>query len=136
MPVGNHNLFRVKEQVIRDFVAPALQLPTVQLACRRFYAAKQNTEVWLRVFIAPKHADAVIAAVRPLATSFGLPDAVPDETDDILSTDCRHYRRLLTHVTRYAIDLHLRANLIAEQQALICIACRTPDPRQAMQMRA
>jgi len=84
----------------------------------------------LNLFADPGDQDDLIAAVRPLATTFGAPDPNPDSTDEILARDCTNYRKLLTTATRYAVDLHLRPNLLAEQQALICIACRTSDPRE------
>jgi hypothetical protein len=74
----------------------------------------------------------VIDAIRPIAAPFGLSDPTPDNTDDIVSADCTPYRKLLTNATRYAIDLHLQPNLVAEQQLLICIACRTADPRDEL----
>jgi len=126
------NPFRFKERVITTLVAPALKLPKVKSACRQFYASKQPTEVWLNLFVAPGDEHHVISAVRPLAKAFGVPDPKPDSTDDILSRDYTRYRKLLTNATRYAIDLHLQPNLVAEQQALICIACRTSDPRDEL----
>ena len=132
VPISGTNPFRSKERLVTEFVAPALRLPAVKSRCRQFYASKQAAEVWLNVFLMPGQEQHVIVAIRPLAARFGLSDPTPDNTDDILSSDCTAYRKLLTNATRYAIDLLLQADLVAEQQLLICIACRTSDPRDEL----
>ena len=128
-PVSPGDPFRSKEKLVVQFVAPVLQLLKVRAACREFYASKQDAEVWLNLFVMPGDEHGVITAARPLAAALGVSDPILNNTDGILCSDCADYRRLLTTATRYAIDLHSHPNLVEEQQALICIACRTADPR-------
>jgi hypothetical protein len=132
IPISGSHPFRVKEQVVNQFVAPALRLPRVRSSCRQFYASKQEHEVWFRLFVTSRDQADVIAAVRPLASLFGAADPAPNDQDEILAEDCNKYRKVLTQVTRYAIDLHTTSDLVAQQQALICIACSGTDPRERL----
>lgn len=117
-----------------DFVAPVLRLSAVKSRCREFYASKQDSEVWLNLFVSASDAPLVADAVKALPAALGVPAPIQSHNDSILAPQCGKYRKLLTASTRYAIDLHLQDDLVAEQQALICIACSSSDPREDLKV--